>query len=1357
MKNKKDYLLKSSPKNKHSGKSTRIVGIGASAGGLEALEAFFGSVPKESPFAFVVILHLSPDYKSLMGQLLSKHTHMQIHTAKNGITVETNNVYLIPPKMTMTIKNQKLFLHERQQEKIPSYTIDIFFKSLAEDEGEHAIGIILSGTGSDGIRGLKAIKEVGGMLMVQEPHSAKFDGMPLNAITTGLVDYILTPTKMPNELLHFINHDANINIPLKLETDIGDHLQNILRTIKKTTQVDFNFYKRDTIIRRIHRRMNINKFTDLFKYSEFLLHNEQETRILQKELLIGVTKFFRDESVYSYMETNIIPEVFNHSQRNQIRVWSVACSTGEEAYSLAILLHEHSERMEHDFDIKIFASDIDPDAINKASIGRYPESIVDDLSPQRLNKYFVKQGDEYQVIRTLRDMIIFTVHDINKDAPFNKLNLISCRNLLIYFQTALQRKTFQILNFALNEKGILLLGTSESADNMKALFTPVSSKHKIYRSIRTTKLLNIKDYNLPKLQSIPSAPPNPFFGSISSRYTKSDELRELEVVTKILCKEHSTLTILIDQQNNFIRYFGNAKKFLFLPERLDNVNILSMMNNDLSIPLSTALKRAFETMESVQYNGISFDKSQDIEQQEKVNLIDLNIIPYKMPNQYMTYAVISISESQLDRKQHEDIKIYNIDNNARMRIYDLEQELKSTRENLQATIEELQTSNEELIAANEELQSTNEELQSVNEELYTINSEHQANILELTELNDDVNNLLQSTEIGTLFLDSKLRIRKFNNSIQEQVNITESDIGRPINHFATNLIYPDLQKDVEAVLDKLIPFQKEVQSNNEEWFLMRILPYRTSENHIKGVVITFVNINEMKEAQQLKKMTTQLSDEIEQRKQVEEEIIQQNESLTLLFEALPDLYLRMDGIGTILNFKEGSLAPFVPDADILNKNISAILPNHTITLVMDTIKEVIGKKVPLQLDIEIPNQEKNNIFETRFLPTSNGEVVAVMRDITKDRDIQKKVISQGKELQLFFDSLPDLYFRLSHDGIFKDVRIGHSFTPYKDKKPSDIIGKKIHKVLPEDIAQMILDASLVTLESKEPGILFFQMNKKGEPRDHECRIIPSDNQEITAVVRDVTDIREKERELTILAKNLEVQKQQLTTSNKALEQFAYITSHDLKEPIRSISSFSQILYKKHREIFETDEDAMECFNFIANSTNRMYDLVEGILSYAKLGQNTYRVKPTHVQFAIDNAVSNLTEKIKESNAQIIIGEMPEKIIGNSSLLTRVFQNLISNSIKFAQKGQSPIIKINAIDEVDRFVFTIEDNGKGFNMNYKDLIFEMFKQLNSEDKFRGTGIGLAICKRIIEQLNGEMWVKSEPFVGTTFFFGLNKVS
>lgn len=831
----------------NSKNSYYVAGIGASAGGLEALEKFFENMPAENGIVFVVVQHLSPDYKSLMVELLSKKTKMKIHQVSDGIEIKPDNVYLIPPKKNMTISNNKLFLSNKSSDQVLNLPIDIFFNSLAENVGEKAIAVVLSGTGSDGTRGIRSIKEMGGMVMVQEENSAKFDGMPRSAISTGIVDYILTPTEMPEKLLNYISHpyaERSDDFD-KTITESGDSLSKILDIIKSKAKVDFSYYKESTIIRRIERRMSLNQISNIDNYLNYIYENPEEINTLYKELLIGVTKFFRDEEAYNIIEKKVIPEIFSkksESDSNLIRVWVVGCSTGEEAYSLAILFKEYSEKIEDKMDIKIFATDIDKKAIEKASLGLYPESLAADVSQERLNLYFIKKGDHYQISNQIREMVVFAAHNILKDPPFYKMDLISCRNLLIYIKPEFQQKIYAYFNFSLNEDSFLFLGKSETIGEMKKFFKDYDQKWKLYQSHSNEKaLLDVNFY-------VPAARKN----TIPKTFTQNRSISALnhtritESINEILLDQYNTTCLVVDEEFEIVYMYGDISKYLTFPGKKLTYNILKIVPENLSIALSTLIRRVIKEQKEVNYADVRYEIENRL---EAVNIVSRPFKDPKINRNLILLILESVPEASVNPER---IETYDIDHKTSQRIADLEQELKYSKENLQATVEELETSNEELqatneelLAANEELQSTNEELQSLNEELYTVNSEYQNKIQELTDLNNDMENYIRSTDIGTIFLDQDLDIRKFTPAVTKIVNLRDTDIGRPLSHFSHNIQYDAFLDDAKEVLDTLIPKETEVENSEGQSFLMKMLPYRTSENAIKGLVINFVEITEV--------------------------------------------------------------------------------------------------------------------------------------------------------------------------------------------------------------------------------------------------------------------------------------------------------------------------------------------------------------------------------------------------------------------------------------------------------------------------------------------------------------------------------
>lgn len=823
----------------------RIVGVGASAGGLEALELFFDNMPARDEFAFVVVQHLSPDYKSLMAELLAKHTDMPIFQAEDGMEVKPGSVYLIPRKKNMTVYQRKLFLTE--QEHGLNLPIDIFFRSLAEECEERAIGIVLSGTGSDGTRGLRAIKEAGGLVIVQDEEDAKFNGMPRSAIATGIVDFVLPAASIPAELNNFVSGNVRLRGPDKeIESGGAGRLSKVFMLIKRKTGVDLSFYKETTILRRIERRMGINQVVDLGSYVRLLETSSQEVATLFKEILIGVTKFFRDPDAFDALCEQIVPRIFaGKASGEDIRVWVAGCSTGEEAYSIAIGLAEYAEEHMLQNEIKIFATDIDKDAIDFASYGVYPESIAADAQSKQMSKYFIRKGENYQIAPNIREMVIFAYHNVFKDPPFRNMDLISCRNLLIYLQPVLQKKVLSNFHFSLNSQGHLFLGSSETVGDLASFFRTVDSRWKLFASKEGSYKPTDLSITTPDFRW------REHLYDVNTRVEIGRNQRAADPVYEHLIEEYLPPCVIVDEQRQIVHIFGDVNPYLRLPFGRVDLDVIKMARTEVAIPLGNGLQQAIRDGDAVTFDQIAF-QSETGEYQS----IRLRIRPLPGTRGTGFYAVLFDDRQTPDPHSNDRVVPFDIDENVKQRIADLESELKQTREHLQATIEELETSNEELqatneelLSSNEELQSTNEELQSVNEELITVNSEYQKKIEELSELNDDMDNLLSGTAIGTVFLDEDLNIRKFTPPVAGQVNIIRSDVGRPFGDLSHNLLADDLISTIRAVRDDQQSAELELESRDGKWFLIKIQPYRSETDSLRGIVLSLVDISERKSAE----------------------------------------------------------------------------------------------------------------------------------------------------------------------------------------------------------------------------------------------------------------------------------------------------------------------------------------------------------------------------------------------------------------------------------------------------------------------------------------------------------------------------
>lgn len=831
---------------------SHFVGIGASAGGLEAIETFFTHMPPDSGMAFIIVQHLSPDYKSLMVELLSKRTPMPVYRAEEGMTVEPNCVYLIPPKKNLTIFHGRLLLSEQDHSRGINLPIDVFFRSLAEDQGELAVGVVLSGTGSDGMRGVRAIKESGGMVMVQNPESAKFDGMPRSALSTGLADFILAPEEMPQQLLSFAHHPY-VATPERGKTIISDEdgLTRIFALLREKTRVDFTYYKPSTVVRRIERRMSVNQIHEITDYVKYMESYPGEIQALYRELLIGVTSFFRDREAFELIGEKWLPELLEREAHREVRFWVPGCSSGEEAYSLAILCREAMERTGRTTDVKIFATDIDRDAIVRAGNGVYPESIAADLSPAYLVKYFHRRNENFQISRHIREMVVFAQHNLVKDPPFTNIDLISCRNLLIYLQPVLQKKALELFNFSLNPQGILFLGSSETTGDMVEYFEPLNHRWKIYRSRGRRRPVGVAPDVLshPAVRSTPvRVLPTGAFRTLRNH----EEDRVHERLLMAVSGDYVPLALVVNDQMELIHVLGDTEGFMKVPAGKMQNDVTKMVVGDLQIPLATGIQKCFKNSEEIRYSNIRLRGGGG---QRSIQM-RIKLLPEKKGQERLAVVFIEELATPAGQGAGEMVASYDVGRETQQRITDLEQDLQFTKENLQATIEELETSNEELqatneelLASNEELQSTNEELQSVNEELYTVNAEYQSKILELTELTHDVDNLLSGTQIATLFLDENLEIRKFTPQMAQIYKVMEKDVGRPISHLSHCLVNTDPLEIIQRVQDTAKPIEKQVETVDGRWYLMRTLPYHVGPQAFSGIVMTFIDITQLRMTQ----------------------------------------------------------------------------------------------------------------------------------------------------------------------------------------------------------------------------------------------------------------------------------------------------------------------------------------------------------------------------------------------------------------------------------------------------------------------------------------------------------------------------
>ena len=850
-----------------------VVGIGASAGGLKPIEDFFDHTPQDSGMAFVVVQHLSPDFKSLMDELLARHTKMAIHKVSDGVKIEPNCIYLIPPEKNMAMSKGNLLLSDKTEQRGLNLPIDFFFSSLAADAGERAVAIVLSGTGSDGSRGIRDVREAGGLVLVQSSESAGFDGMPRAAVSTGVVDLICDPKAMPAQLVSYISHrdrkvvqqtefPANAKSDGAMGSDVPTPaLLRLYRLFRQRNNIDFSLYKPGTISRRLERRMRMAAESSVESYIDRAESDENEADLLFRDLLVEVTHFFRDEEAFEGLRTKIVPETLKKMEPGaELRAWVCGCATGEEAYSVAMVLHDCiSKSSDKKRTFKVFSTDVHHKSLEIASNGFYPASCLETVPEEFRIKYFTKNNGICNIKREIRQSVIFASNDITRDPPFTRLDLICCRNVLIYLDPKVQKRVLSMFHFGLKTKGVLFLGPSETVGDLADEFSELDRHWRIYSKRRDVRLPDAARMpTSPVLGSVIHDQAQPFVGT-GSAPTKQVWLTS---AYEDLLARHVPPSLLIDESNELVHCFGDARKLLTPPEGKSTNNVLKMLDSDLSVSVSAAIHRAKSELIPVVYKGVRV-KLGDEDQQ----LFRVTVEPYKKQDE----SLFLISLELMEKAVPERVVVENFQhsNQSNERIELLERELNYTRETLQATVEELESSNEELqatneelIASNEELQSTNEELHSVNEELYTVNSEHKEKIEELTQLTSDMDNLFKSTEIGTIFLDKSFNIRMFTPSITAGFNVMDQDIGRPINHISYKLDSPNLLTDASNVLSTGVPREVEVYGRDQRIYLQRIQPYRV-EDRIDGVVLTLTDITALREAENAR-LTMQTLSEISQ-------------------------------------------------------------------------------------------------------------------------------------------------------------------------------------------------------------------------------------------------------------------------------------------------------------------------------------------------------------------------------------------------------------------------------------------------------------------------------------------------------------
>lgn len=1363
---------------KYPSKDFLIVGVGASAGGFEAFQTFLKNLSPNTGMAFVFVPHLDPNHESLMPELLDRLTDMPVQQVKESTEVHSNNVYIIPPNKNLVIEKGVLKLEPQTKSRGLRLPIDAFFHSLAEDQFENAVGVILSGSGSDGSIGIKAIKENGGIVVAQETETSKYDSMPRSAILTGHVDFVCPVEDIPAQLERIVKHKQYLQTSQN-DKDVRkateNHLDEICSILKRQTGHDFTNYKINTLIRRIHRRIQVVQAKSVAEYVKIMRSKPQEANNLFKDLLIGVTHFFRDDEAFAALENQIIPKIVeakSESDDDVIRVWIPGCATGEEAYSIAILLCEELETQKKKIPVQIFATDIDEDSLERARLAKYPVSIIEQLPEKYQHKYFTRQGNFYRVAKTLREMCLISSHNLIKHPPFSRLDLISCRNLLIYLDGDLQKKILPVFHYSLKPNGFLFLGTSESVSGYSDLFSVVDKRNRIFKAKDTVLGTQV---NFPLMETnrrglYRQPPPGKKVGD----QIQTSDKQIGQIIENILLESYAPDCVIVNDRADIVYFYGHTGKYLEPATGAPDNNVIEMARKGLWLDLRTLLHKVISSGKPGIRENVTIETSDNL-----IQRLNLEIRPMTELGEDSHLFLVLFKSVGKPFSPEKAIASDSVKTSDDTNVKQLEVELRSTKEHLQTTIEELETSNEELkssneelLSMNEELQSSNEELQtskeemqSINEELETVNAELRKKIEELDAANSDLQNFFQSTNIATIFLDQNLRIKKFTPAATDVFNLIETDLGRPITDIVPRLEGVNLKEDVKECLRTLNVIEREVQLvESSEHFIMSITPYRTIDNVIEGVVITFFNITEVRKARS----------KAEKREQQQAAIAElglfsiQNTDLQAVFDKACDLGKQ------------------VLKTDMIK--VLKIQPNREELLLVSGIgwqKDLVGEgtvgsdldsQAGYTLHINAPVVVRNLKKEIRF----HGPSLLTEHDIVSGISV---VIYKGKEpfgvlgthtteereftqdevnfLQSFANILAAAVQNKQNLGELSEseerlalainaAQMGTWEWEFGSDKV--ILNKNLH-----DILGVSEDKTLETVEEffkrVHPDDLPDMMQKVEECVEtlvdyhNEFRIVRDDNEEVRWLIGQgrviVSSDGEPEKmvgvDYDITERKLIEEK--LREADRQKDEFLAMLGHELRNPLSPLRNSLALLNKKmDAKSFQKLHKVME------RQVDQMKRLVDDLLDVSRIshGKIQLQFEPVELKAVINDITSDFEIIIEDRNLKMDVSLPDEEVWveGDPIRLSQAIGNLITNAVKFSPTAGGTIgIELKA--DKDHAFIAVKDEGVGMSKESLNTIFEPFTQENRtlDSTYGGLGLGLPLVKGLVNLHRGEIFVVS----------------